>query len=426
MSKDDRPLWAKRLRKERDARGWSQLAMAKRLQLAAGRDYPSLESLVRQIRGWEKGDHFPDQWTRAYSIAFGISEADLFGVAAPVPESRDAGEIARSFVAEATDLAMWVEQTNVGDATIGILADNARRLVNDYSHKPPVPILQETLGLYRRTSDLIRGGRQYLKQTRDLYIVAGQLLAFLSWVSSDLGQPGAADTYASSGWALAEQTDHNALRVMVLIAQSKNAFWENRLHQAAHYARQGLEFAPMTSARVLLACQLGDAYQALGDIERAREAHDLVARARDEINESDEFKGIWACGPARQANYALWAHLGAADPHAALAAAEAAEAAYAAGDDWAYGTWAQIRIGSANAHLMAGQLDGAVDALTPILEMRTEERLATLSARLASFAVALDGSRRYLGSVEARLLHGQIADYCANAIKTRALPSGDT
>jgi hypothetical protein len=64
-------------------------------------------------------------------------------------------------------------------------------------------------------------------------------------------------------------------------------------------------------------------------------------------------------------------------------------------------------------------------ALAPILEMRADERLATLSARLANFAVEL-GDSRFVGSAEARALRGQIADYCSNAIKTRALPSGDT
>jgi hypothetical protein len=211
---------------------------------------------------------------------------------------------------------------------------------------------------------------------------------------------------------------------MVLIAQSKNAFWENRLHQAADYAHRGLECAPLTSARVMLACQLGDAFQALSDMERARAAHELAARARDEIRQPDEIKGIWACGPARQANYAMWVHLRAEDPQSALAAAETAERAYAEGDDWAYGTWGQIRIGSANAHLMAGRLDGAAATLAPILEMRAEERLATLSTRLAGLAGALNG-RRYLGSADARSLHEQITDYRANAIKTRALPSGD-
>jgi hypothetical protein len=54
--------------------------MAIKLHEAAGQNYPPLESLERQVRGWEAGDHYPaPEWRRAYSIAFGLSEAELFG-----------------------------------------------------------------------------------------------------------------------------------------------------------------------------------------------------------------------------------------------------------------------------------------------------------------------------------------------------------
>ena len=86
------------------------------------------------------------------------------------------------------DLATWAEQTNVGDMTIDALADGASRLARDYLQKPPLPVLREAASAYRRVSGLLRGGHQSLRQTRDLYVIAGQLLAFLSWVSSDIGQ----------------------------------------------------------------------------------------------------------------------------------------------------------------------------------------------------------------------------------------------
>jgi tetratricopeptide (TPR) repeat protein len=223
---------------------------------------------------------------------------------------------------------------------------------------------------------------------------------------------------------MAEQADHDGLRSLILIARSKNAFWERRLHEAAAHARRGLEYAPATSARVLLARQLGDAYQELGDIERATEAHQIAARVRDEIVAPDEIGGIWACGPARQANYAVWVHLRAGNPDAALAAVDTAERAYADGDQWAYGTWAQIRIGAGTAHLMADRLDGTSEALAPILEMPAEERLATLSSRLGDVAGMLN-QRRYASSPEARALRDQIADYHTNAMTTKALPPGE-
>lgn len=77
---DERPPWAKRLRAEREGRKWTQVKMASKLHEAAKTNYPPLKSLERQVRGWEAGDHYPEtEWRRTYCIAFGLSEAELFG-----------------------------------------------------------------------------------------------------------------------------------------------------------------------------------------------------------------------------------------------------------------------------------------------------------------------------------------------------------
>ena len=231
------------------------------------------------------------------------------GVAAPrlaTGEDPDQEPIVVTLATEALDLATWAEQTNVGNMTIDALADGASRLARDYLRKPPLPVLREAASAYRRVSGLLRGGHQSLRQTRDLYVIAGQLLAFLSWVSSDIGQSAAAEAHARAGWIMAEQADHDPLRAIVLIAQGKNAYWEGRFQEAADLARRGLECAPPTTARVLLASQLGDARQADGDIAGALEAQNVVKRARDEVTSADDAAGIWACGRARQANYGIW------------------------------------------------------------------------------------------------------------------------
>ena len=224
---------------------------------------------------------------------------------------------------------------------------------------------------------------------------------------------------------MAEQADHDSLRAIVLIAQGKNAYWEGRFQEAADLARRGLECAPPNTARVLLASQLGDARQADGDIAGALEAQTAAKRARDQVLIEDTPGGIWACGRARQANYAMSVHLRAGNPAGALAEAETAQQAYEAGEDWAYGTWAQIRIASGIAHLIAGRVDGAASELAPILSMPPERRLATLTTRLGEVGMRLS-DRRYQGSTEAAELRQQIADYRAHAVTARALPPGES
>ncbi len=160
----------------------------------------------------------------AHNTSMAMAQFAGSAVSQPGPgEDADQEPIVVALATEAIDLATWAEQTNVGDTTIDTLADAAGRLSRDYLRKPPLPVLRDTTALYLRVSGLLRGGHQSLRQARDLYVIAGQLLAFLSWVSSDVGQPAAAEAHARAGWVMAEQADHDPLRAMVLIAQPRTA-----------------------------------------------------------------------------------------------------------------------------------------------------------------------------------------------------------
>ncbi|MEU0517814.1 hypothetical protein [Streptosporangium sp. NPDC006007] len=83
MTRQQRPPWAMRLQAQREARHWNKCEMARQLIRAAGHDHGSVESLARQIRDWERGKHFPRDWTIAYATAFGIPKDELFGTAKP-------------------------------------------------------------------------------------------------------------------------------------------------------------------------------------------------------------------------------------------------------------------------------------------------------------------------------------------------------
>lgn len=79
------PEWARRLRDEREARGWGKREMARQLYKAAGIERGNVTSLAKQVGWHETGDHFPTQWAPYYATAFGVSEDELFGPAARAP-----------------------------------------------------------------------------------------------------------------------------------------------------------------------------------------------------------------------------------------------------------------------------------------------------------------------------------------------------
>lgn len=76
-----RPLWAIRLRAEREARGWGKRRMARQLLTTVGAplDETRIRSLTRQLRHWETGRHFPRDWASWLAETLDVDETELFG-----------------------------------------------------------------------------------------------------------------------------------------------------------------------------------------------------------------------------------------------------------------------------------------------------------------------------------------------------------
>lgn len=64
----------RRLRAEREERGWSRVGMASRLRAAAGSvELPGVESLAHMVKEWERGKHGPgSRYQRLYCVVFGV------------------------------------------------------------------------------------------------------------------------------------------------------------------------------------------------------------------------------------------------------------------------------------------------------------------------------------------------------------------
>jgi tetratricopeptide (TPR) repeat protein len=327
-----------------------------------------------------------------------------------------------------SELANWAETTNIGDSTLAYLNSATLQLAHDCLTVPPSQTAERADVLIKRINETLRSGRQRLAQMRDLYVIAGKLCAILSWISSDLGQLAVAEAHALNGWALADQAEHDGLRALLLSARSKIDFWRRRYGDAAKHARRGYEYDPPGTLRVLLACQEADALQAAGRIGDAMEALSRseriqdAFRIQDDVGQTEDLGGIFGCGIARQSNYSIATYLRVGSIDQALSHVDRAERAWRNGDEWAYGTWAQVQIGAAIANVMNGEIDGAAMILQRILDQPAEKRLATLTVRLNSEVTPLLAGSAIGQSKLAIALREGIADYGQSP--TWQLPAG--
>jgi len=329
----------------------------------------------------------------------------------------DAGEaeLVAGLAREAVAFGRQAEAASVGMGTIAQLDDAIVRISSEYLSAPPLPLIRRAAEVRAEVFGLLKD-RQRLSVARDLYVVAAKCCSLISWAAGDLGHLAAAAAEGRTALILAEEAGHPGAQALALCAMSKAAYWDGQLGRAAMYARQGYERCPPNTTRVLLACQESDAQPP----PAAREAISRARRALDDATADDDLGGLFAAGTTRLANYTVSFSLKAGSPAGAL---DAAAIPGLPGEQVGYGTRCQMAIGAATAHLLGGELDGAAEAVAPVLVLPAEQRYATLAERLSELAGALSRGR-YRAAPVASVLSEQIRDWCGTGAGPAALPPG--
>jgi tetratricopeptide (TPR) repeat protein len=208
----------------------------------------------------------------------------------------------------------------------------------------------------------------------------------------------------------------------VLATQGKTAFWQGRYPEAAQLASRGMNHVSAhTSTAVLLACREASAWAQLGAHDRALAALRAAEEGLQHARSPGELGGVFACGPARYANYAAIIRLRLGDPQGARDHAERAIQSFALGETRHYGTEAQVLITIAAAHLTTGESEAAVATLEALLKIAPDQRLDTLVRRLAQIKPLIADSRQgKKGPII--LVEELVHEFCTNSVATLASP----
>lgn len=325
---------------------------------------------------------------------------------------------------ESSEHAGWAETTNVGEATLEQLDADVFRIANDYVHVPPLPLIIEMLRIRRRVYRLLEG-HQKPADTAHLYLLAGILCGLLSNASTDLGYHDAAAEQARAAWAYAEITGHNGLRAWTRGMQALIEYWSERPRQATRLAQGAQRYADSTTAKIRLFHIEARMWSRLGNLEETTRCVRAAADARESATADtlhDEIGGVFGFNDAKSHYYAgaTYIHLGQAAP--ALNATRQAIELYANGpaDQRSYGAESLARIDSAVAHLLKGSLDGAIDALQPVLALPVDKRIAQLDERLTGVRHRI-AHPAFRDAQEAHDLDEHIEEFCTTTA-ARDLP----
>ncbi len=310
--------------------------------------------------------------------------------------------------------------SNIAGESLDQLWAETSRLAIAY-HQQPLPAISGDIVSLQGIVFSLLEGRQRPRESRDLYVIGGLASGMLSKASHDLRDPDMAMTHARTALLCANNAEHPALAAWVRGLQSLITYWAQRPREALDYAQLGQQLPGTAgSVTVWLASLEARAWASLGNGSASREAIARASELREQLarDDLDRLGGMCYFSRPRQLYYASDA--GAALPEhddsglrsetESLAADAVAACEQAPGDERAFATEAGARADLAIARARTGDLEGAREAIQPVLDLPVAQRIhgvvtSVLNVYHAVTAQAPDAAN-------ARDIQEEIEDYC--------------
>lgn len=391
-------IWQREATYEEQAEEFDRLARAmtepatmsvRHLQrLAAGQRAASMPTTRRVMRAMY-----------GHSIEELLGPPKLISSQPAVPDRGvDAHRLAASAAHASLEFAGWADAEHVAPTVVEHVSRELSRIAVDYVASPLFPLFCDLVGLRDSLFDLVRG-RPNPRQARELFFLTGTACVLLAHASQNLGSPCAAMAQTRAAWACAQQADHHGLRVWVRGTQALIAEWTRRPAEAVAFATSGQTYRAGSDSHVRLAAiearalaRLGDVSAALTALGKARKVREAPALSSDDLT---AFGGLLTFPTAKQRYYAGSTLTLVRRYQDAECTALEAIATYESGPPQhrSYGDEALARVDVATARLAAGGLDGACEALGPVLALPLTHRIQQVSDSLTRIRPTLDSPR---------------------------------
>ena len=294
--------------------------------------------------------------------------------------------------------ALEAAKSNLTSETMDQLYADVAELASLY----PQIALPDMLGRLVETQDIVFTlieGRQPPGYTRQLLLLASVVSGLLAKASHDLADPHAALTQSRAAFQCADNADHDGLRAWIRGLQSMIAYWAGRHQEAVSYAQKGQQYGITSTASVWLPVSEARAWAALGNTEKTvaalRQAEDAWTTV--EPDEMDELGGICTFTRPRQLYYAADA-LAWLPSEAAMAEDYSLQAVAAYADttvpEWSFGDEAGSRTDLAVARIAQGEVEGAAEAVQPVLALPVSHRINGILASARHVHTAVTSAPR--------------------------------
>ena len=280
---DERPVWARRIRSERTARGWSQTEAVRVLRTHGDETLPSDTSLVRSWKRWEAGEVEPDNfYKKLISKTFGAVTAAFF----PAPSRRDSELLIGSGL-DTLDILARIRSSDVSQSTLDALRITADRLCCEYASAPSDQLRIEGRAWLERITHLL-DGRMTLAQHRELLSLAGLVALLLGCVEYDMGLRRDAEVTRRAALSLGHEAGDQDVLGWAHEMRAWYALTQGDYRAVVAAGQAGEALAPGRSVSVQLAAQQAKAWARMGDrrqveiaLERGRNLLEVLPPPED-------------------------------------------------------------------------------------------------------------------------------------------------
>jgi hypothetical protein len=298
---EDRPPWARRMTKEREARSWSQADAVKAMRLHALEELPAESSLLRSWKRWESGAVTPNEFYQPIIAAtFGTVTGAMF----PTPARRDVGsEVLAMTGMDTLELVDRLQRSDLDGATIDALRITADRLCREYPYMPAEQLATEGQSWLRRIGQAL-GQRLTLNQHREILVQAGWIALLIGCVEYDGGDRHA-ETTRQAALSLGQEADHAEIQAWAHEIRAWMALTTGDYHGVVVAARAGMDAAPHTSVAAQLAAQEAKAWARIGDRRNTEVALDRGRRLLDTMPYPENLDHHFVVDPTKFDFYAM-------------------------------------------------------------------------------------------------------------------------
>jgi transcriptional regulator with XRE-family HTH domain len=303
MNSDERPSWARRLRSEREARGWSVRQAVRAMVMSSEKPLVEEDSLVRYWRRWEAGEVMPDEFHQPIIAKIFDTVTHAFF---PAPTRRDGNsEIVVVSGMETLDIVTRLQRSDVNNATLEALRITVDRLCSEYPHMPSAQLLQEGRQWLRQITTTISSGRPTLSQHRELMVLGGWLALLVGCVENDMGERRTAEATRRAALSIGNEAGAAEISGWAheMLAWFRLTDGDQRGVIAA--AKGGLELAPHAGVAVQLYAQQAKAYARVGDRRAVEVALDAGRRQLEGMDYPENLDHHFVVDPAKFDYYSM-------------------------------------------------------------------------------------------------------------------------